>query len=47
MGGAIRDDVNKACRKTDSVQYKENRQFYETKEEKHQFIHESLQLDAN
>ena len=39
--------MEKAGWKTDSVQSVENRQFYETKEEKRQFIRENFQLDRN
>ena len=39
--------VEKAGQKADCVQTIENRQSYETKEEKQKFIHESFQLDAN
>ena len=47
IGGASVGDAEKAGRKADSVQSIENRTFYETKEEKWQFICESFQLDAN
>ena len=47
MGGDSVGDSEKAGWKADSVQSIENRQFYKTKEEKHQFIHESFQLDTN
>ena len=39
--------MEKAGQKAGSVQTIENRQFYETKEKKHKFIHESFQLDMN
>ena len=42
IGGASVGDTEKAVRKTDSVQPIENKQFYESKEEKLQFIHESF-----
>ena len=47
IGGASVGDVEKAGRKADSVQSKENRHFYETEGEKHKFIHESFHLDMN
>ena len=47
IGGASRDDAKKAGQKADSVQSRENRRFYKTKEENRQFIHESYQLDSN
>ena len=47
IGGTSSDDAEKAGQKADSVQSIENSQFYETEEEKHKFIHESFQLDAN
>ena len=47
IGVASGGNSEKAGRKEGSVQFKENRQFYETKEEKHQFICESFQLDMN
>ena len=37
----------KAGQIADSVQSIENRTFYETEEEKHQFIHESFKVDEN
>ena len=40
-------NAEKAGWKTDSVQSVENRKFYETEEEKCQFISESFQLDGN
>ena len=43
IGGAIGGNAEKAVRKADSVQYMEKRQFYETKGEKCQFIHERFQ----
>ena len=46
IGGAIRGKSEKAGRKAGSVQSIENRGFYETKEEKRQFICESFQLDT-
>ena len=46
-GGAIVGDVEKAGWKADSVQSIENRKFYKTKEEKHQFVCKSFQLDTN
>ena len=46
-GGASVGDAEKAGRKADSLQSMENRQFYKTKREKHQFICESFQLDMN
>ena len=46
-GGASRGDAEKAGQKADSVQFTENRQFYEIKEEKCELIQESFQLDAN
>ena len=45
--GASVGDAEKTGRKADSVQPIENRQFYVTEEEKHQFNRESLQLDSN
>ena len=39
--------MEKAVRKAVSVQSIENRQFYKTEGEKHQFIHESIQVDTN
>ena len=39
--------MEKAGWKADSVQSIENRKFYKTGEEKHQFICESFQLDEN
>ena len=39
--------VGKACKAADGVQSEENRIFYETEEEKHQFIHDSFKLDEN
>ena len=47
IDGASGGNAEKAGWKADSVQSIENRQFYETKGEKHQFIHESFQLDTN
>ena len=47
IGGASVGDTGKAGWKADSIHSVENRKFYETKEEKRQFIHESFQLDAN
>ena len=41
------EKVEKAGRKVESVQRIENRQSYETEEEKLKFIHESFQLDTN
>ena len=41
------EKVEKAGRKANCVQNIENRQAYETKEEKRKFIHESFQLDTN
>ena len=46
-GGASVGDKEKAGQKADSVQSIENRQFHKTVGEKHQFIHESFQLDTN
>ena len=45
--GTIVGDAEKAGWKADSVQSIENRQFYKTEEEKHQFIGESFHLDTN
>ena len=45
--GSSVGDTEKVGRKADSVQSIENRQFYKTKGEKRQFIHESFQLDMN
>ena len=39
--------TEKAGLKADSVQSVENKKFYETKEEKQQFIRDRFQLDAN
>ena len=47
IGGASGGNVEKKCRKAGSLQTIENGQFYETKEEKHQFIRESFQLETN
>ena len=47
IGGVNVVDVEKAGRKADSVQSIEQRKFYKTEEEKHQFIHESFHLDTN
>ena len=47
IGGASLGEAEKAGRKADSVQSIGNRQFYEINKEKHQFIHESFQLDTN
>ena len=47
LGGPSVGDAEKAVQKADSVQLKENRQFYETEEENCQFIRESFQLDMN
>ena len=41
-GGASVGNAEKAGRKADRVQSIENRQFYETEGEKHQFNHESF-----
>ena len=46
-GGASLGDVGKAGRKADSVQSIENKEFYQTKKEKGQFIRKSFQLDMN
>ena len=46
-GGASGGNLEKAGQKAGSVQSIENRQFYEIEGEKHQFIHESFQLDTN
>ena len=46
-GGARVGDAEEACWKADSVHSIENRQFYQTEEEKRQFICESFQLDTN
>ena len=42
IGGANGGNTEKAGRKAGSVQSIENRQFYKTEEEKHQFIRESF-----
>ena len=47
IGGGSVGDAEKAGRKADSVQSIENRQFYKTKEQKHEFICENFQLDTN
>ena len=47
IGGASGEKVEKAGRKTGSVQSIENRQFYKTEREKHQFSSESFQLARN
>ena len=47
IGGSSVGNAEKAGQKADSVQSMENRQFYKTKGEKHQFIRESFQLDTN
>ena len=47
IGGASVGKGEKAGRKADSVQSIENRQCYETKEEKRKFICESFKLDTN
>ena len=47
IGGASVGNAEKAGQKADSVKSVENRQFYKTKVEKHQFIRESFQLDTN
>ena len=47
IGGTSVGDMEKAGRKADSVQQSiENRQFYETEEEKRQFICKIFQLDT-
>ena len=46
-GGASVGNIEKAGRKTDSVQSIENSQFYKTEGEKRQFIRERFQLDMN
>ena len=46
IGGASVGEAENTGQKADSVQFIENRQFYKTKEEKCQFIHESFQLDT-
>ena len=45
--GASGGNAEKAGWKADSVQSIENRQFYQTEGEMHQFIRESFQLDTN
>ena len=47
IGGPSVGDMEKAGREADSVHSIENRKFYETKEEKQQFIRDCFQLDAN
>ena len=47
IGGASGENTEKAGWKAGNVQSIENRQCYETKGEKRQFIFESLQLDTN
>ena len=47
IGSASGGNAEKAGRKAGSVQSIENRQFYETEGEKHQFICSSFQLDMN
>ena len=46
IGGTSVGDAEKGGWKADCVQSIENRKSYETKEKKHQFIHESFQLDT-
>ena len=46
IGGASVGNPEKGCRKADSVQSIENRQFYETEGKTHQFIRESFWLDT-
>ena len=46
IGGTSGGNLEKADRKAGSVQSLENRQFYKTEGKKHQFIHESFQLDT-
>ena len=45
IGGASVGDAEKAGLKADSAESIENRKFYETEEEKRQFLRESFQLD--
>ena len=47
IGGASVGKAEQARWKADSVQSVKNRKYYETEEEKQQFICESFQLDAN
>ena len=47
IGSTSGGNTEKAGQKAGSVQSIENRQFYKTEGEKHQFIHESFQLDTN
>ena len=47
IGDASGGNTEKAGRKADSIQSIENRQCYETEEEKWKFISESFQLDMN
>ena len=50
IGGASVEDaekVEKACQNIECIQTIENRQSYETEEEKRKFISESFQLDTN
>ena len=47
IGSASEGDAEKAGWKADSVQSVENRQFFETEEEKLQFTCESFELDKN
>ena len=47
IGSSSGENAEKAGQKAGSEKTIENRQFYETKEEKRQFIHESFQLDMN
>ena len=47
IGGASVENAEKAGPKADSVQSIENRQCYETEEEKQKFIRESFKLDSN
>ena len=47
IGGTSVEKTEKVGRKADSVQSIENRQGYETEEEKQKFIRESFKLDLN
>ena len=47
IGGTSVGNMENACRKADSVQSIENRQYYETEKEKRKFICESFLLDMN